>query len=210
VYWAIGSAGLILLVVMGTTPMFNQGEVVDNPYGLKASYKQVGASLLTALVLAFGLLFLVAIVGWIFKTDFRFYTYAIQIFNSHQFVAALRYIPLFFIYYFAAGITVFVNTRNIKGWLGDVFAAVLLAGPVLIFLVYQYSVLYNTGVAAYPTFSLSAILTVGLIPTLSVAGILMRRISQKTGNIWTGVIFSSVFFTIITLANTVVYLLTIG
>jgi pimeloyl-ACP methyl ester carboxylesterase len=210
VYWAIGSAGLILLVVMGTTPMFNQGEVVENPYGLKASYKQVGASILTALVLAFGLLFVVAIVGWIFLTDFRFYTYAIQIFNSHQFVAALRYIPLFFIYYFAAGITVFVNTKNIKGWLGDVFAAVLLAGPVLIFLVYQYSVLYNTGVAAYPTFSLSAILTVGLIPTLSVAGILMRRLSQKTGNIWTGVIFSSVFFTIITLANTVVYLLTIG
>jgi pimeloyl-ACP methyl ester carboxylesterase len=210
VYWAIGSAGLILLVVFGTTPMFNQGEVVDNPYGLKASLKQVGASILTALVLAFGLLFLVALVGWIFKTDFRFYTYAIQIFNSHQFVAALRYIPLFFIYYFAAGITVFVNTRNIKGWLGDVLAALLLAGPIIIFLVYQYSVLYNTGVAAYPTFSLSAILTVGLVPTLSVAGILMRRISQKTGNIWTGVIFSSVFFTLITLANTVVYLLTIG
>ncbi|MCD4826149.1 MAG: hypothetical protein K8Q99_00040 [Acholeplasmataceae bacterium] len=210
VYWAIGSAGLILLVVFGTTPMFNAGQEVDNPYGLKASYKQVGASLLTALVLAFGLLFVVALVGWIFLTDFRFYTYAIQIFNSQQFVAALRYIPLFFIYYFAAGITVYVNTKNIKGWLGDVFAAFLLAGPVLIFLVYNYFVLYNTGVAAYPTFSLSAILTVGLVPTLSFAGILMRRFSQKTGNIWTGVIFSSVFFTLITLANTIVYQLTIG
>lgn len=210
VYWAIGSAGLILLVVMGTTPMFNAGEEVENPYGLKASYKQVGASLLTALVLAFGLLFVVALVGWIFLTDFRFYTYAIQIFNSHQFVVALRYIPLFFIYYFAAGITVYVNTKNIKGWLGDVFAAFLLAGPVLIFLVYNYFVLYNTGVAAFPTFSLSAILTVGLVPTLSFAGILMRRFSQKTGNIWTGVIFSSVFFTLITLANTIVYALTIG
>lgn len=210
VYWAIGSAGLILLTVFGTTPMFNMGEEVDNPYGLKATFTQLGASILTALALTAGLLLIVAVVGWVFLTDFRFYTYAIQIFNSHQFVAALRYIPLFFIYYFAAGVTVYVNTRNIKGWLGDVAAALLLTAPIIIFLVYQYTVLYNTGIAAYPTFSLSAILTVGLIPSLSMAGILMRRLSLKTGNIWTGVIFSSLFFTIITLANTVVYLLTIG
>lgn len=210
VYWAIGSAGIILLTVFGTTPMFNMGEDVDNPYGLKATFTQLGASILTALALTAGLLLIVAVVGWVFLTDFRFYTYAIQIFNSHQFVAALRYIPLFFIYYFAAGVTVYVNTRNIKGWLGDVAAALLLTAPIIIFLVYQYTVLYNTGIAAYPTFSLSAILTVGLIPSLSMAGILMRRLSQKTGNIWTGVIFSSLFFTIITLANTVVYLLTIG
>lgn len=210
VYWAIGSAGLILLTVFGTTPMFNMGEEVDNPYGLKATFTQLGSSILTALALTAGLLLIVAVVGWVFLTDFRFYTYAIQIFNSHQFVAALRYIPLFFIYYFAAGVTVYVNTRNIKGWLGDFAAALLLTAPILIFLVYQYAVLYNTGIAAYPTFSLSAILTVGLIPSLSMAGILMRRLSKKTGNIWTGVIFSSLFFTIITLANTVVYLLTIG
>lgn len=210
VYWAIGSAGIILLTVFGTTPMFNMGEDVDNPYGLKATFTQLGASILTALALTAGLLLIVAVVGWVFLTDFRFYTYAIQIFNSHQFVAALRYIPLFFIYYFAAGVTVYVNTRNIKGWLGDVAAALLLTAPIIIFLVYQYAVLYNTGIAAYPTFSLSAILTVGLIPSLSMAGILMRRLSLKTGNIWTGVIFSSLFFTIITLANTVVYLLTIG
>lgn len=210
VYWAIGSGGLILLSVFGTTPMFNMGEEVDNPYGLKATFTQLGASILTALALTAGLLLVVAVVGWIFLTDFRFYTYAIQIFNSHQFNAALKYIPLFFIYYFAAGVTVYVNTRNIKGWLGDAAAALLLTAPILIFLVYQYSVLYTTGIAAYPTFSLSAILTVGLIPSLSMAGILMRRLSKKTGNIWTGVIFSSLFFTIITLANTVVYLLTIG
>ncbi len=210
VYWAIGNAFLIFLIVFSVTPAMNAGEEVINPYGLKASSKQVGASFLTALALTIAALFLVALVGWIFLTDFRFYTYAIQIFNSHQFVAALKYMPLFFIYYLAASVTVFVNSKGMKGWKADLLSAFLLAGPVIIFLVYQYGVLYTSGVAAYPTFSLSAILCVGLIPTLSVAGILMRRISQKTGNVWTSVFFTTLFFTLITLANTAVYALSIA
>ena len=210
VYWAIGSAGLILLVVFIAAPALNAGEVVENPYGLKASYKQVGASFLTAVAMVTVVLLFVAIIGWIFLTDFRFYTYAIQIFNGRQFVAALKYVPLFFVYYFAASITVFVNTKGMKGWKADLLAAFLLVGPVIIFLVYQYGVLYTTGVAAYPAFSLSAILCVGLVPTLTVAGILMRRISQKTGNIWTAAFFNTMFFTLITLANTAVYALTIA
>jgi hypothetical protein len=210
VYWAIGSAFLILLVVFSVTPIMNAGEEVINPYGLKASIKQVGSSLLVAVAMSFVVLLFVAIVGWVFLTDFRFYTYAIQIFNSHQFVAGLKYIPLFFIYYLAASITVFVNSKGMKGWKADLLSAFLLAGPVVIFLVYQYGVLYATGTAAFPSFSLSGILAVGLVPTLSVAGIFMRRVSQKTGNIWTSAFFTTILFTLITLANTAVYALTIG
>ncbi|MGE4572186.1 MAG: dienelactone hydrolase family protein [Candidatus Izemoplasmatales bacterium] len=209
VYWALTSGGLILMVTLGTTPIFNYGNKIENPYGLKVSLIQLLTSLLTALVLAFGLLLLIGLVEWIFLTDFRFYTYAIKIFNSHQFVAAWRYIPLFLFYYFAAGMSVYVNTKNMKNWKGDLLAAFLLAGPVVLFLIYQYSMLYNTGVAAYPNFNLSAILSVGLIPTLVFAAIIMRRFSMKNNHIWTGVFFSTIFFTIITLANTVVYLLSI-
>ncbi|MGD9964138.1 MAG: dienelactone hydrolase family protein [Candidatus Izemoplasmatales bacterium] len=209
-YWAVASAGLILLTVFITTPVFNFGKNVTNPYGLKVSLKQLGSSLLLAFVLAFGLLFLVALVEWVFLTDFRIYTTAFKIFNSHQFVAALRYMPMLLIYYFAAGITVFVNTKNVKGWKGDLLAAFLLVGPIVLFLIYQYGVLFSTGVAAYPTFSLNAILCVGLIIPLSVAGIVMRRISIKTGNVWTGVFFSTIFFTLITLANTTVYVIALA
>ncbi|QWB96378.1 hypothetical protein KHQ89_02800 [Mycoplasmatota bacterium] len=210
VYWAIGSAFLILITVFIVTPVVNAGEDVINPYGLKASLKQVGSSFLVAVAMTAIVLLFVAIVGWVFLTDFRFYTYAIQIFNSNQFVAALKYIPLFFIYYLAASMTVFVNSRGMKGWKADLLSAFLLAGPVVIFLVYQYGVLYATGTAAYPSFSLNGILAVGLVPTLSVAGIFMRRISQKTGNVWTSAFFTTMLFTFITLANTAVYALTIG
>jgi len=205
VYWAMASAGLILII--NIIAGFYLARTEKEPFGLKATPVQIGVSLLTAVALATGVLFVVALIGWIFRTDFRFYTYAIQIFNSQQFVAAWRYIPLFLVYYFAAGLAVFLNTKNVKGWLGDVFAAFLLAGPVVIFLMIQYGDLYNTGVAFWPTFSLSAILSVGLVPTLSFAAIIMRRFALKTGNIWTGVFFTTIFFTIITLANTTVYLL---
>lgn len=210
VYWAMVSGGLILMVTLTTTPIFNYGKKIDNPYGLKVTLVQLLTSLLTAVAMAFGLLLIVALVEWIFLTDFRFYTYAIKIFNSHQFVAAWRYIPLFFIYYFAAGMSVFVNTRKMKNWQGDLLAAFLLAGPVVMFLAYQYYILYHTGVAPYPNFALSAILSVGLIPTLIFAAIIMRRMSIKNGHIWTGVIFSTVFFTLITLANTTVYVISLG
>ena len=166
--------------------------------------------MLTAITLAFGLLFIVALVEWIFKTDFRIYTFAVKIFNSHQFVAALRYLPLFFIYYFAAALTVFVNTKGMRGWVADLLAAFLLVGPLLIFLGYQYGTLYATGVAAYPNFALNAILLVGLVPVLSIAGVVMRRFTEKTGNIWVSVFFASIFFTLVALANTAVYLISIG
>ena len=208
VYWAMASGGLILMVTLLSGYGFNIDTENDNPFGLKVKPVQLGLSIVNALVLVAAILFLVAVVGWIFLTDFRFYTYAIQIFNTPQFIAALRYMPLFLVYYFAAGISVFVNTKNVKGWLGDVYAAALLAGPVVLFLIIQYIPLYSSGTAYWPTFSLSSILCVGLVPTLSVAGIIMRRLSIKTGNIWTGVIFTTVFFTLITLANTAVYLLT--
>lgn len=205
VYWALASAGIIL--VINIIAGFYLARSEKEPFGLKASPVQLGVSLLTAVALATGVLFVVALIGWIFRTDFRFYTYAIQIFNGPQFVAAWRYIPLFLVYYFAAGLAVFLNTKNVKGWLGDVFAAFLLAGPIVIMLILQYSDLYNTGVAFWPTFSLSPILCVGLVGTLTFAAIIMRRFALKTGNIWTGVFFSTIFFTIITLANTTVYLL---
>ncbi|QWC00179.1 alpha/beta hydrolase [Mycoplasmatota bacterium] len=210
VYWAMVSAGLILIVTLSTTPIFTVGKDSENTYGLKTTFVQLLASLLTALVMTFGLFLLIALVEWIFLTDFRFYTYAIKVFNSQQFVAALRYIPLFFIYYFAAGISIYVNTGKMKNLKGDLLAAFLLAGPVVLFLIYQYFILYNTGVAPFPNFALNAILSVGLVPTLVIAAIIMRRFSIKTNNIWTGVFFTTIFFTIVTLANTAVYLITVG
>lgn len=207
VYWAMGSGGLILIINVAAGYYFNFKSDDDNPFGLKTTPVQFGLSILNALALVVGVLLVVALVGWIFLTDFRVYTYAIQIFNSHQFVYGLRYIPLFFVYYFSAGIAVFINTKNVKGWLGDVFAAALLAGPVVLFLLIQYIPMYSTGTAHWPTFSLSGILCVGLVPTLSFAAIIMRRFSLKVGNIWTGVFFTSIFFTLITLANTIIYLL---
>lgn len=206
VYWALASAGLILLITVISSFYFNQGETVPNAYGLKGDPAQIGVNVLVSIILAIVVLFVVALIGWIFITDFRFYTFAIQIFNKAQFMEALRYIPAFFIFYFAAGISVFVNTRGIKkAWLADIYAAFLLAGPIVLFLIYNYVTLYTTDVAAYPTFSLSAILTVGLVPTLTFAAIIMRRLSAKTGNIWTAVFFSAIFFTIITLSNTIIY-----
>jgi dienelactone hydrolase len=210
VYWAVASGILIFLIVIGTSGLFNAGEKVENPFALKATFKQLLGALAVAVTMVVGLLFLVALVEWVFTTDFRFYTYAVKIFNSHQFVAAFRYMPLFFIYYLAAAMTVFVNTKKLNNWKGDLLAAFLLAGPVVIFLVYQYTTLYNTGVAAYPTFSLNAILAVGLVPTLCVVGIISRRLTMKTGNVWTAVFFNTLFFTLITLANTAVYVITIG
>jgi len=203
VYWAMASAGLILLITIITSVYFNQGEDVKNPFGLNTTPVQLGASLLNAIVMVVAVLFVVAVTGWVFKTDFRFYTFAIQIFNWRQFAEAMKYIPGFFVFYFAAGVSVFANTRSIRrAWLGDLYAAFLLAGPIVLFLIYNYRTLYTTGVAAFPTFSLSAILIVGLVPVLSIAGIIMRRVSLKTGNIWTSVFFTAIFFTIITLANT--------
>ena len=99
------------------------------------------------------------------------------------------------------------NTKDVKGWKGTLYAMFLNAGGLVLFLAYQYGKLFLTGTAAVPTLALQPILLYGLIPSIALAAVFTRKIYAKTNNVWLAAFLNSILFTLITVANTTLYLL---
>lgn len=203
-FWAMGSGLLALIFALISHFFLNNNRNISH-LGLKASWKSVGVSLVSAIVLCSVVCGFVWIVQLIFNTDFRVYTYAIKTLNGSAFVSSLRYLPFFFIFYLCAGISIAVTTAGKKGWRGDLLAVAIEVGPSALFLLYQYGVLYTTGTAPFVNFALDGILVQGLIITLGMLAVYQHRSLEKSGNIWSGVFLNTIFFTFITLANTTIY-----
>lgn len=203
-YWALVSSLVTLLIVLLKKIFLDSDKSLDS-LGLKAKWKNVGSSLLVAIVGGL-LVYLVTLFSTkVFLTDFRVYTYAIRLMNGNQFVAGLRYLPFYFLFVLMVAIAIEGSTKNVKGLKGDFLAAGLEVLPMCLFLLYQYGTLLATGTAAYPTSALDSILVQGFFFTLAFLGFLQHHTTEKTGNIWTGVFLNSLLITLITLANTTVY-----
>lgn len=205
-YWAVAS-GLLALIFTLIQHFYVHEDRDISHLGLKASWKNVGGSLLNAIVVAGVTCGFIWLVNVIFKTDFRVYTYAFKTVNGVAFVSSLRYLPIFFIFYLCAGIGVASATVGKKGWKADLLAIAIEAGPTILFLIYQYGMLLATGTAPFANFALNGILVQGLVITLVVMAVWQRRSLEKTGNIWSGVFLNTIIFTFITVANTTLYLL---
>ena len=207
-YWALFSAVITLLatIIIHYTVSKREGATVKS-YGVKASFKQVMIALLMAVIVVAGVYVVVFLVDLIFRTDFRLWVYAVKSFGLQHFVAFLKYTPVFFIYYFINGISVVTNTKDYKGWKGYLYAIALNIGGLVLFLAYHYGKLFLTGTAAYPTLALQPILLYGLIPSLALAAVFAKKLYEKTNNVWLGAFLNSMLFTLITVANTTLYLL---
>lgn len=207
-FWALVSASISLLVlaIVHQVARKQDGATIKS-YGLAANIKQILIALLISIILFAGLYLIVFLIGLIFNTDFRLWVYAIKSFKWTHFVSFLRYVPIYFVFYFVNSIVVASNTKNVKGWKGMLYAIALNIGGLLLFMAYQYGKLFITGTAGVPTLALESILLVGLIPSLLLAAIFARKFYEKTNNIWTSAFFNTFLFTMIAIANTTVYLL---
>lgn len=207
-FWALISAAISLVVIsiVHFVARKEDGATIRS-YGLAAGVKQVLLALLISVVLFVGLYLVVFLIGWIFNTDFRLWVYAIKSFKWHHFVSFLRYVPIYFVFYFVNSIVITSNTKDVKGWKGYAYALFLGIGGLLLFLAYQYGSLFITGTAAVPSLALNSILLIGLVPSLAIAAIFAKKFYEKTNNIWTSAFFNTFLFTMIAIANTTIYLL---
>ena len=207
-YWALVSAVITVLALVITHYAVNKekGETIKS-YGLRGSWKQVLVAFLIALIVLVGVYAVVFLINAIFNTDFRLWVYAVKSFDLHHLVAFLKYTPVFFIYYLINSVSVVANTKDVKGWKGYLYAMFLNVGGLILFLAYHYGKLFITGTAGVPTLALQPILLFGLIPSLALAAVFTKKLYEKTNNVWIAVFLNSMLFTLITVANTTIYLL---
>ena len=150
-------------------------------------------------------MYCVLFANWaIFKTDFRFWTFAMKVFEVDVMLPTiLRYAGLFGIFYFcnAIGNSTY-RVRNLPEWASiAINAAFNFAGILLVFVI-QYGTFCSTGVMWKPEMNLSYIVLFPIIPVLICATIISRLLYKKTGNIWLGVIVNTLLWTAVTVSGT--------
>jgi hypothetical protein len=172
------------------------------------SAKTIFAGLCTAIVAVAAGYLVLALMDVLFKADFRIWTFAFKTWDFNILPAVLKYLPTFLLFYIVStvSITLNTNTEGTKGVKGYFLAMFLNAGGIFIWLIRQYGTLFATGVAAHPESALSGIVLVAMVPTLAVAAILSRALYKRVGNIWTPAFLNAILMTIMTLANTTVFL----
>ncbi len=208
-YWTIASA-FISLLALATVYVVSKARkgVTFKDYGVTFKPLTIVASLCTALVAICAGYCVLFLMDALFKSDFRIWTFAFKTFDANILPAVAKYLPTFFIYYLVstAAITINTNTEKLQGWKGYLLAVALNAGGIALWLVNQYCTLFATGVAAHPESALSGIILVAMVPTLAIAAVFSRALYKRTGNVWTPAFLNAILMTLMTVANTTVFL----
>ena len=150
-------------------------------------------------------MYVVLFANWaVFKTDFRFWTFAMKVFEVEIMLPTiLRYAGLFGIFYLcnAIGNTTY-RFNNLPEWATiAINAAFNIFGIGLVFAI-QYGTFCTTGVLWNSAMNLSYIVLFPIIPVLICATIISRILYKKTGNIWLGVVINTLLWTAVTVSGT--------
>lgn len=150
-------------------------------------------------------MYLVLFANWaVFKTDFRFWTFAMKVFEVDIMLPTiLRYACLFGIFYVCNAIcNQTYRFKNLPEWATIAINAFFnIAGIALVFAI-QYGKFCTTGVMWKPEMNLSYIVLFPIIPVLICATIISRVLYKKTGNIWLGAIINTLLWTAVTVSGT--------
>ncbi len=203
-YWAI-SCGLLTLIITILFFAFSKQKAGTKfeDYGVAVNVKSIAASLCVALITVAGVYAVLFLIQAVFGTDFRIWTMAVKTFKVEYFLTALRYLPFFFVYYMINTIAINANARGRKG--GYALAVFLNIGGLVLWLLLQYGLDFIRGVALLPAQNLNGILLIATVPCLGIAAVFARKIFDKTNNVWLAAFVNTFLFTMIMVANTVMF-----
>ncbi len=221
VFWAIGNGLIFLLLFLLWHFIFNKKQGANaNTYGLanekgKLEWRKIGKGFLLALSVAFCGYLLLAATDFFFKTDFRFYVFAVKLMSLNQFRIFLCYLIPFIVFFLISSLvnTGFFSLTGKKDaeaplWKAILLNVVLSTLGFVIFLLWQYIPLYAGGVqadAATPNGPLYVIVAYQYIPLLAIASAVSTWFYRKTGRIYTGAFLAAMLITWIIIAGTAIH-----
>ena len=203
--------GLVVLAALFVGQRWIPGAQVDlRERGVRVGWTTLWRTIIVAIVVvaaAFGLVFLA---DYFFKTDFRAWVLTIRTFTPDKIGIALRYAPLFLLYYVPQSLAVngfnYVSMGR-KEWVNTAVVAGFTAlGPAVVVLI-QYVTFFVTGEVFFT--GVSNIVGIWLFPIvviLPVAAIISRKIYHATGNPYLGGIVNGLIVPLIMSSNTLTQL----
>lgn len=170
--------------------------------GLTISGRQLWKTLLLALGVIAGIYIIVFFADWAFTTDFRFWMLAAKVFYSQTLVYALIYALPFVVFYLvnSAVVNGFNRIDSLKDWQSVLLTCVGNVIGILFMIVVEYGTLIAKGAFVWnPMRIFNLFPLVVLIPAATVVS---RKLYKLTGNIYLGGLLMGIFYTMMTVANT--------
>ncbi len=179
---------------------------------VKNSIKTIALAF-TVIVASFSLVF---IADYFFKTDFRIWVLTVKAFTSDKIFIALKYLPLFLLFYIPNSIS--INAFNFvelgekewmkKEWVNTALLALFNGLGPLVVVAIQYFTFFRTGEVYFT--SVSNIVGIWLFPIvviLPVAAIISRKIYRATKNPYLAGIINAGIVSMIMASNTLTRLI---
>ena len=216
-FWAVGNGIISLVLLLIWHFGFNRknGATASN-YGLSwvggMRWGKVGRSFLLAAVIALVAYALLALSDWLFKTDFRFFVFAVKLMTPLHFQIFLCYLIPFVFFCLVLGVGLNGQLRLCQQGgasipLGRALSINLVIMTIGIagLLVYQYAPLLSGGTLSIPGEPLLTILAYQFIPLLGVVSLVTTYFFRKTGHVYVGAFLSAILVTWIVVAGQVVH-----
>ena len=180
-------------------------------YGLtwngKLAWSRIGKSFLFAFLVAFAGYFTLMLTDYFFKTDYRFWVFAVKLLSPLQLRIAISYLIPFLFYFFLLNLVIFSQLRKDNLSIGKeilVNVVILVLGYVGL-LLYQYIPLLTGGTLANANESLWTIIAFQFLPLMTIAGAVYTFFNRKTGHIYVGAFITSMLITWIVVASTAIH-----
>ena len=210
-YWALFVAVISLVLFLLWHLIFNRGKGNFVNYGLtwqgkSMAWKKIGKSFLLAAIVCFFAYLTVAFYGWLFKTDYRLWVFAIKPMTALHFRIFLSYLIPFAVYFLVLGLILHGQLRRgkageLKTWQEMLINIFLLITAYIIFEAFQYAPLFSGGALSIPYASLFFIVMFQFFPIFTIASLVSTYFFLKTGHIYTGAFLNAMLVTWIIVAG---------
>lgn len=203
--WTL-AVGLALLAVFVIAHLITRGGEKGVPacWGVKASGRIIGKSILLALLTVFTAYVILFFNDMVFNTDYRIWVIDMRVFNVQKLLFFVAYVPAWIVFYLVNSLLVNGGNR-VEGrpeWLTLLLSCISNIAGIVVLIVIQYY-----GIIANGEFTFNSMRIVNLFPLvflIPVGTIISRRFFKETGNIYSGSLVIAFLYTMVTVANTMV------
>jgi len=203
--WAVICSTCIFAVFFVGWMLYGRkhGSTIDS-WGVKTSWSDFGKSVLLATMVFGAICLILFIADFFFVVDFRFWLIAFRVFTVNKVWYLLAFAPVFMFFYCINSILV-NGVNRVEGmadWKVTVISCVGNVISIVILLVLQFVIYFNTNPHAFP---FNAMRTHNMYPfviMVPIATIITRKFYKKTGSIYPGSFAVALLYTMIQITNT--------
>ena len=202
--------GLIGIIIFSLSyKLFGKSNGVDTKsWGLGINRVDLLKTCVLALVVFTTFYAFLSINYGLFHVDYRFWFMGVRIFQPEMLAVLLMYLPLFLIFFFSNSLRVngAMRFKDQPEWLSMLIAGFANSLGLMLIIIIQYSVYFNTGTVFWTTNWLSVNLLFGIVPMMFILPYFNRIFFRMTGRVYLGPLVTCLVFIMILSTNTVVYL----